>query len=142
VAVAALRWDFRKFIIQEKYEMNEYQITDPFEGISIVSDTADISFVPSEDSTVTVSCHEKTRLTHSVKVTNGILMIDTVDTRKWYDHIQFFGSGTQKIIVQLPKGAYTSLSINEHTGDVDIPDGFLFSSVDLRLSTGDVSYRA
>ena len=55
-----LRWDFTK-LSTVKYETNEHAITQGFKNISIVSDTADIVFLPT-DGDASVICHEQTNL--------------------------------------------------------------------------------
>lgn len=141
VAMTAVKWNFLN-LMEEKYDMKEYEITESFHGISIMSDTADITFVPTDGTQTKVSCREKTRLTYSVTVEDGALAIHAVDARKWYDHIQLFGSGTQKITVYLPRGEYGALNIKESTGDVTIPSDYRFASVNVTLSTGDVACEA
>ena len=59
--------------------------------------------------------------------------------KKWYEHIGI-NFKTPSITVYLPKTEYDSLLIDESTGDIEMPQGFTFESVDVSLSTGDVRF--
>lgn len=139
-AMNLLRWDF-SLLSTLKYETNEYEIGEAFQHISVVTDTADVVFVPSEDSGTTVICHEQEKVKHSVRVEDGTLVIELIDTRKWYDHIGI-SFGLPKLTVSLPAGEYGNLSVQFRTCDVEIPENFRFESMDIQGSTGDITNRA
>lgn len=132
-----LKWDFTK-LSAGKYETNDYEIAEKLNNISIVTDTADILFVPSENSKASVVCHELKNAKHLVKVQNGKLVIEIVDTRKWYEHIGI-NFGTPKITVYIPQGEYGALFVKSSTGNVEIPKDFKFESIDISESTGNVT---
>ena len=136
-AMTALQWDFIK-LSTDNFETNAYTITDQFENISIITDTADIVFAPSGNGECSVVCYEQDNLKHSVAVKDGSLSIEVVDSRKWYEYIGIhFGSA--KITVYLPQSQYHALSVRTDTGDVDIPQPFAFESIDISGHTGDVT---
>ena len=127
-------------IFSGSYDDKTHEIGEIFSDIVINTDTADITFVKSGDETVKVICHERKRGGHSVTVADGVLKIDVTDDRKWYDHI---GSDDETAItVYMPAGKYDSLVISEHTGDLSIPADFVFSDIDIDISTADVLLRA
>lgn len=134
------KWDFAK-LSTNKYETKNYEINEDFNAISIRTDTADITFVPAIDAKCSVECYEQKNVTYSVAVKDDTLVIETIDSRKWYEHIGI-NIGTPKITVSLPKAEYTALAIKESTGDVEIPKDFRFENVDISLSTGDVNFLA
>ncbi len=134
--MTVLQWDFRK-LSTVRYETNGYEIHENYKNMLIVTDTADIVFVPSENGESSVVCYEQKNAKHSVAVKDGTLVIEVVDTRKWYEHIGIF-FGTPKIKVSIPQGEYGALSVKSSTGDVEIPENFKFESVDILVSTGDV----
>ena len=138
--MAVLKWDFRK-LSTNKYETNTYEINEAFKQISVDTDTADIVFVPTEGETASVVCYEQKNLKHTVTVKDGTLVIKTVDTRKWYEYIGI-NFGSPKITVYIPHGEYGALSVRTSTGDVNIPKGFSFKSIDVTLSTGDIKLGA
>lgn len=131
-----LQWDFTK-LSTVKYETNDYEIDENYKNISIVTDTADIVFMPSQNSKSSIVCHEQKNVKHSVAVKDDTLVISVVDTRKWYEYIGI-NIGTPKITVYLPNAEYEKLFIKESTGDVAIPNNFSFESMDISTSTGDV----
>lgn len=131
-----LQWDFTK-LSTVKYETNDYEIDENYKNISIVTDTADIVFMPSQNSKSSIVCHEQKNVKHSVTVKDDTLVISVVDTRKWYEYIGI-NIGTPKITVYLPNAEYEKLFIKESTGDVAIPNNFSFESMDISTSTGDV----
>ena len=119
------------------YETNIHEINEEFSNISIKTDTADIAFVPSNDGMCRVVCYEDAKKNHSVEVQNGTLTLDGVNNKKWYDYIGI-NIDPPKITVYLPEAEYSSLIIEESTGDIDILRDFKFKSIDVSLSTGDV----
>ena len=131
-----LQWDFTK-LSTVKYETNDYEIDENYKNISIVTDTADIVFMPSQNSKSSIVCHEQKNVKHSVTVKDDTLVISVVDTRKWYEYIGI-NIGTPKITVYLPNAEYEKLFIKESTGNVEIPNNFRFESMDISTSTGDV----
>lgn len=132
-----LKWDFTK-LSSVRYESNVYEISEEYQHISIITNTADVVFALSENSATSVSCCEQKGNTHSVSVKDGTLVIEIVDTRKWYEHIGIDFS-MPKITVDLPRGEYGKLAIRSSTGDVEIPEALQFKSIDISESTGDVT---
>ncbi len=130
------RWDFTK-LSTSKYEKNSYQIEESYTNISVSTDTANITFVLSENSQTTIECYERKNEKHSISVEDGTLNIKVVDTRKWYEHIGI-NFGSPKITVSLPQGEYGELVIKSDTGDVTIPKALGFESIDISERTGDV----
>lgn len=135
--MSVLKWDFSK-LSTTKFQTNIYDITENYKNISIKSNTSDISFLATDSDKTTVVCNEEINLKHSVTVKDNTLLIEINDTRKWYQYIGV-SFGKQSITVKLPKGEYGILSINTDTSDVKIPKELKFESVDISLSTGDVT---
>ncbi len=135
-AMTMLRWDFTK-LSTNNYETKSYEITEDLNAISVTTDTADITFVSSKNNKCSVECYEQTNLTHSVKVKDGTLIVEVVDSRKWYEYIGI-NFGSPQITVYLPQGEYGALSVKSDTGNVEIPNAFKFKSIDVSVSTGDV----
>jgi len=136
IVMSVLGWDFKK-LSGDKYETNKYSFNEAFDEILIETKTADITFLPSEDSTCYVECYETKNLKHIAKVKDGALGIELVDSRKWYEHIGI-NFGTPKVSVYLPENEYDKLNINSSTGDIEISKDFKFEVIDIRESTGDV----
>lgn len=131
-----LKWDLTK-LSTSSYETNQYEINEIFNNISMNTDTAVIIFSLSDDENCRVECYEERNAKHSVSVEEDTLVIRVINEKSWYDHIGI-NFGTPKITVYLPKSEYTALSIQENTGDIEIPKDFKFEDVDISLSTGNV----
>lgn len=138
--MTVLQWDFTK-LSTVKYETNRYGIYENYENISIVTDTADIVFVPSENANTSVVCYEQKHEKHSVAVKDGTLVIEIVDTRKWYEWIGI-SIESPKITVYIPQGEYGALSVKAGTGNVEMPENFKFERIDVSVSTGAVKCMA
>ena len=140
-AMMALNWSFLGFSTV-KYETNSYDIEANFKDISIVTNTADIVFVPTEGVERMVVCSEHVKEKHFVKVIDRTLIIELEDTRKWYDYIGIGWGGGSKITVYMPAGEYGSLFVKSSTGKLELPEEFTFESIDVSKSTGNVTSRA
>ena len=141
--MTSLEWDFLRLSTTE-YETNIHEISQDFDRISMNTDTADIVFLLSNDGRCRVECYEETNEKHTVAVEDGVLHIERENEKNVFHLIGFIGLNfdTPKITVYLPKTEYTSLLIQESTGDIEIPGDFLFENVDISSNTGDVSFQA
>lgn len=129
-------WDFSK-LSTVTYVTNTYETNGEFDKISINVDTTEIEFVPTEDESCRIVCFEAEKVKHSATVQNGTLIIDTIDTRKWYDYI-CISIGTPKMTVYLPQNEYASLFIETDTGDINIPKDFTFEEIKIDGDTSEV----
>lgn len=131
-------FDFKK-LSTTKFETNSYDINEDFKNISIISDTASISFVKSNNARVV--CFEEENEKHSVSLNGDTIEIKIENTKKWYENIGI-SFNTPKITVYIPEGEYGALIISESTGEIEIPRDFTFSSMDIKASTGDIESSA
>ena len=129
-------WDFSE-LSTVTYVTNTYETNGEFDKISINVDTTEIEFVPTEDESCRIVCFEAEKVKHSATVQNGTLIIDTIDTRKWYDYI-CISIGTPKMTVYLPQNEYASLFIETDTGDINIPKDFTFEKIKIDGDTSEV----
>lgn len=135
VTMSIYGWDFGK-LATSGYVERSYEPVGDFSDVSIDTKTASVSFALSTDGVCRVVCFEKERVQHSVSVSDGTLTVKCEDGRRWYDRIFNFGKDT--VTVYLPESEYDKLCIKGDTGDVNIPTGFAFGSMDISLDTGDV----
>ncbi len=138
--VIMIKGDFSK-MATVGYETSEYDISESYKNISIITTTADVEFVPSENDKTSIVCREQEKLKHSVLVKEETLVIEVNDIRKWYDRIGVV-FGAPKITVYIPKGEYGALSVDSNTSDVEIPNDFTFESIDISTKTGSVENHA
>lgn len=135
-AMSTIKWDFSK-LSTDKYEENKHEINEPFSALSFDTDTADVTLIPSDDSSTSIVCYERENEKHSVSVKDGVLTVELTDSQKWYEYIGI-NFESPKITVYLPAGDYGELSVKSDTGDVKIPKDFAFESIEFSASTGDI----
>ena len=118
---------------------NEYEIDDDFEHISIRGDIESVVFAVSEEGKCRVVCYEDERDLHSVRVEEDTLTIDKQSAGG-----SFIGIITEspKITVYLPGGAYGALLADADTGNITVPRGFTFASIQIKLDTGSIELSA
>ena len=136
ICLISVNGDFMK-ISTSKFQTNEYQITESFESISITTDTANIEIVPSNDSTCSVKCVEKENRHHLVSVKDKTLVIELVDTRKWYEHIDI-NFRQPSITISLPQGYYEAFAVKCQTGNIKVED-LSVGSINLKVTTGNIT---
>ena len=136
-AMTAYGWNFKR-LSTVKYESRTYAVNEEFKDITVRTKTADIIFIPSEDSGSKVVCAENEKMKYTVTVSGGILTIDEADSGKWYDYIGIDFEAPE-IAVYIPKGEYGALSVESDTGNIEIPQDFKFESIDISEITGDVT---
>ena len=128
----------------DDYRTVNHTVTEPFTSIRIEGKSdSDVKFVPAkEGQQYLVVSYEQENQPHTVCVEDSTLIISRRDERKWYDHITLFSLSSPKITVYLPETKYDSLFIDNDTGDVETETRFIFSDVDIRTDTGDVTLRS
>ena len=122
-----MHFDFTKFSTQ-KIETNTYEFNEDFDNIFVNVETASVTFVPSDNDVCKIECVEEESLKHSAKIQDDTLTISAVNNRKWYDYI-CINFWLPKVTVYLPKEVYASLSVETVTGNVEIPDKFIFETI-------------
>lgn len=138
--MSVLNWDFSK-LSTIKYETSTHNIPGNFNEISLITNTADIDFQPSDDGQCKIICYEEENLKHRVSVQNNKLSIHINDERKWFDYIGI-NFKSPKITVYMPSGEYSGLSVKSSTGDVYIPNNFSFNTIFIKASTGHITNNA
>lgn len=114
-----------------------YEISENFDSIYMKVETADVSFVPSNNSRCTIVISDNENTTYNVGVKNRTLCIEKLKQSGFYVE---FGSPT--VIVYLPRTEYKDLNAIGSTGNIDIPSTFSFNRIDVEMTTGDISCSA
>ena len=140
-AVLALKKDLNQQSALD-IETLRREVSEPFQNISVVTDTADIVLVPSQSGKTAVVCRQHKNLTHSVTVREGTLWVEVADNRQWYEHIGLFFNASTQITLELPAGTYGALELNNTTGNTELPADFRFETVTVTQSTGSITCRA
>lgn len=139
-AVAAMDFDLTN-LSTHKFERKTYEVEGDFENITVDTTISAVTFMPSTDGKCRVGCDEMPKITHSVSVKDSTLVIETKDSRKWYDYIGFF-IGDMRMTVYLPQNEFKSLIMKTDTGDIDIPENFSFENVSIESDTADIDFLA
>ena len=123
-------------------ETVRHKISEPFQNISVVTDIADIIFVPSQTEGAAVIIRQQKNMTHSVAVREGALVVEAVDNRQWYEHIGIFFHSPIQILLELPADASGALELTNTTGNTELPADFCFEAITVTQSTGNITCRA
>lgn len=138
-----LNWDFSR-LATTKLVTNEYEITQQYKDISIVTNSADIKVMPSADGKTRVVCYEQENMKHDITVIEedgeALLKVWINDTRAWYEHVAI-NFKKPKIEVYIPQGEYGMLYTHSDTGNTKINDVSTFKKIEVVTSTGDVEMR-
>ena len=111
--------------------------------INIKTTNSCVEFRPTTESEWRVECMDKERVYHKVELIDGVLTIQEIDDRQWYERIGLFANlCPQRMIVYLPEETYGLLDVCVVSGDVSLPEGFAFSNVTLKSTSGDISFAA
>ena len=111
--------------------------------ISISTIDSCVEFRTTTESEWRVECMDKEKIYHKVELIDGVLTIKEIDGRQWYERIGLFANLRPKsVIVYLPEGTYGLLDIGVVSGDISVPEGFVFSDVTLKSTSGDMSFAA
>ena len=117
-----------------------YSIAEAFTGIRIETNLSDVQLVRSSDGACSVVTQEADKLTYSIGVQDGTLVIKSEDSRRWLDML--IPTRTNQVTVMLPSAAYAALSAKTETGDFSVPNNFTFDNIEIVCSTGDVQCAA
>ena len=145
IAVAACGFAMSGFDIKKlttDREITNYVTPEQdFDSIIIDATTADLKIIPSTDGKCKIDLVERENLYFMPSVENGILTINEIDDRKWYEYIGI-GWSNMSITLYLPKEQYDSLTVELTTGRAQIDSGLEFGKVDIKATTGSVKCEA
>lgn len=138
---AARGFDRESMSIPNQTE-NTYVVAEAFDSIHIDTQDCDVTFAMfSGRADTLITCRESDRVSHSVVVEDGVLKVEMMDNRKWYDKIGIFWEDME-MTVYLPESQYQSLRVDTATGDIEVPEQFSFSDVELFSDTGEIDCAA
>lgn len=125
----------------EEFEEVTYTVEGDFDQIMIATDIHNITLAPSADASCRIVGSESNNFRIDFEIDSGILVIKTVDERKWYDYIGLF-LGEANMTLYLPESAYISLTAASDTGHIIVPEDFGFQGSSIATSTGAIAFRA
>lgn len=137
IVMSLNNWDFKKLSTVE-YQSCIYNISEEFIDVYVKTNTADVNFEISENGECEVAVYEQENMRHNVEVKDGVLTINVVDNRKWYEHIGI-AMGSPKITIYLPEKDYVSvMQVKTSTGDISIKD-MSVELIECIASTGEIN---
>ncbi len=134
--MTTMGWNFSK-LSTERYKTTEHTVTQPYHHITVDIDTADLTFVPSQNNDTKIVCHANDKAAFTATAENDTLYVTLNEERRWYENIGIF-SDEAAITVYLPQGDYGTLSVDATTSDITVAAAFAFDNVTIDVTTGDI----
>jgi len=116
------------------------EISDKFTRIALDTGMYDVTLERASDGVGRVVYLESKKLSCTISVKNGVLLIEEQDKRGVMDQFNFFTSPA--LTIYLPETAFDSLHVESTTGDLEVPAAFSFGDLSYEGDTGDVSVMA
>ena len=127
----------------DTYVTNRHDINEEIKNINVDTTTANIELAKATDGKALVVCDEREKVYHEVTVRDGLLSIETIDHRSWYEKYLFnINFRETKVTVYLPEGDYQNLTLDSETGNIDVAKDFTFADVRATNHTGHVKLNA
>ncbi|MBQ8893780.1 MAG: DUF4097 family beta strand repeat protein [Clostridia bacterium] len=136
VGLMLVDFDFLK-LSPLRYDTKTYPLEEPFHSIDILTAEHDIILLPTEGECKLV-CTESKQIFHAVEVENGTLTVRRVDNSRWYEHFGLFWHEELSVTLYMPAGEYEALVLKSVSGDVEVPDQFIFADIDLSSTSGNL----
>lgn len=111
-------------------------IAEPFHNVTIETTTADVLLIRSENGACRVVYDDIDDLELTANVENGVLKVNYVDERKWFDRITLW-TPKLTVTVYLPASSFESVAVASKTGDILISD-LEADNMALAVTTGDI----
>ena len=137
VTMSINKWNFAK-LSTTKYESISYEIKENFADIRFKIDSAHVTIEPTIDGVCKLAGLKAENVQYNVVVQDGVLDIQSVDKRLWYEYIGF-SFGYSELTLYIPEENYASLMIEVGSGDVDVSEQFHFDRIHISSGTGDVT---
>lgn len=115
---------------------NIYIINEEYSNININVNQYDINIYLSQTNENKVVCKESEKVKLDIKVSDGVLAVDFVDERKFYNKL--FTLIDYEMDLYLSEDFIKTLNIKFSTGDIEIDKGITFENIFLKGTTGDV----
>ncbi len=123
------------------FEQKTYDIRDNFTKISISGAECDVKLLPTEKDHTTIQCSESDKIYHNVKVEDDTLSLTRVDSREWFEHFGIYWA-EMEIVIYLPESEYEEFYVKTLSGDIKIPDNFIFGEAKIISTSGDIEFSA
>ena len=116
----------------------QISVTENVDSVVIKTGDCNVTFVPFEGAIDPyLVLQEKEKISHNVKVQDGVLKIEMVDNRQWLDYIGISWK-SMEMTVYLPQKQYSAVQVTTNTGDIKMPEAFSANVLRLHTDTGDI----
>ena len=131
------------------YEKQEVVITDDVSAIKIGEVSQDVEIKPSEDGEIKVEYYDADNYIHKVDVKGDTLSVEVnalSDNMQWWEMVtisQNWFNDSQSfdhpVVIYLPEGTYDSAQIDSVSGDITLPEGYVFNDIKIDTTSGDIT---
>lgn len=122
-------------------EGNSAPVDSEFSSIRVRVRESDVNILRSEDGESRVDCVDHENIYHRVFEENGVLIVEEVDERRWYERFKGFKRDIE-VNIHLPAGEYKRLEIETMSGDIEVERGIAFEDVRAKTLSGDIEFFA
>lgn len=140
VSMAFVKFDFTQLDTQD-WQTNTYEIEEEFENIEIHGSETDVKLLPATDGVCKVVCTENDTIYNEIEVTENTLSIIRVDKSKKHVFVSVEFEQPETT-VYLPEQVYVKLLIENSSGDIEIPEGFIFEEATVENTSGKITFYA
>ena len=134
------RVDYEQVTVPEEEAVRRSKtIDEAFESVSISESACDIRLEPAADGVCRVEYSDSKYVSHKVYVKNNCLVIEEKDNRRngFVFGLDFSGE-SHDLVVYLPEGEYSRLSVDSASAKLSAEEGFSFYSAEINTASGDV----
>ena len=135
VTMCRNNWSVPGVVVKTETVTRTFEISERFDSIALDIETDDVVFARSNNSGCTVVITNFKNSDYNVGVKSGTLFIEKIKAKNGV----FLDFGDPSITIYLPASDYKDLTINASTGDINVPSDFNFKTMDIDMSTGDIT---
>jgi len=131
------------------YEKQEVVITDDVSAIKVGEISQDVEIKPSEDGEIKVEYYDADNYIHKVDVKGDTLTVEVnalSDNMQWWEMVtisQNWFNDSQSfdhpVVIYLPEDTYDSAQIDSVSGDVTLPEGYVFNDIKVNTTSGEIT---
>ena len=130
------------------YEKQEVVITDDVSAIKVGEVSQDVEIKPSEDGEIKVEYYDADNYIHKVDVKDDTLTVEVnalSDNMQWWELVtisqNWFNDSKayeHPVVIYLPEDTYVSAEISSVSGDITLPEGYVFNDIKLDTASGEI----
>ena len=114
-----------------------YEINNTYSNVLIDIKHCDLYLYKSENLDNKIVCTENDKITFNITNENGVLSINLIDNRNFYQKL--FNFKSLKVELFLTNEMIKLLDVNNDTGDIEVNSGFKIEDFRIKNSTGNIN---